>query len=97
MANINKLEMGRTLATDPRISTTSTFCPTSARHADRLIDVVVLPTPPFWLAIAIILPTLRLFFYTVLVMFHVKHDISVSCKSMLNIDLIIISRFALRA
>ena len=25
MANINKLEMGRTLATDPRISTTSTF------------------------------------------------------------------------
>ena len=29
------------------ISITRTRLPASARHADRLIDVVVLPTPPF--------------------------------------------------
>ena len=30
-------------------STRSTFRPSSARAAPRLIAVVVLPTPPFWL------------------------------------------------
>src|SRR5205085_48615 len=33
-------------------STSRTRFPSSARPADRLIAVVVLPTPPFWLAIA---------------------------------------------
>src|SRR5258708_2094853 len=33
-------------------STNSTECPSSARAAPRLIAVVVLPTPPFWLTIA---------------------------------------------
>ena len=37
------------------ISTTSTFFPSSAREAARLIAVVVLPTPPFWLATTIVL------------------------------------------
>jgi hypothetical protein len=32
-----------------------TFFSDVARDADRLIAVVVLPTPPFWLAIVIIL------------------------------------------
>src|SRR6185436_1262191 len=31
-------------------STSSTFSPTAARAVPRLIAVVVLPTPPFWLA-----------------------------------------------
>src|SRR6185369_3903131 len=35
-------------------STSSTFRPYSARAAPRLIVVVVLPTPPFWLARAMI-------------------------------------------
>ena len=34
-------------------STISVRCPSSARQAPRLIVVVVLPTPPFWLATAI--------------------------------------------
>src|SRR5512142_3129390 len=34
-------------------STTSTWVPCNARHAARLTAVVVLPTPPFWLAIVI--------------------------------------------
>src|SRR5215475_140299 len=34
-------------------STTSTWMPCSARHAARLTAVVVLPTPPFWLAMVI--------------------------------------------
>ena len=34
------------------MSTSSTFSPDWARFAARLIAVVVLPTPPFWLAIA---------------------------------------------
>src|SRR5690348_5039605 len=34
-------------------STTSTWVPCSARHAARLTAVVVLPTPPFWLAMVI--------------------------------------------
>src|SRR5690606_41700453 len=33
-------------------STSSTLRPYSARHAPRLMVVVVLPTPPFWLHIA---------------------------------------------
>ena len=32
------------------------FLPASAKHAARLIAVVVFPTPPFWFAIAMILP-----------------------------------------
>ena len=43
------------------ISIKSTFWPASAKHADKFIAVVVLPTPPFWLAIAIILPIFNLF------------------------------------
>jgi hypothetical protein len=35
-------------------STSRTFFPSSARAALRLIEVVVLPTPPFWFATAII-------------------------------------------
>src|ERR1700761_5324171 len=35
-------------------STSSTRAPRSARHAERLTDVVVFPTPPFWFATAII-------------------------------------------
>src|SRR6202022_1735194 len=35
-------------------STSSVGWPTSARAADRLIAVVVLPTPPFWLTTAMI-------------------------------------------
>ena len=38
------------------ISIARTFFPFSARHAERLIAVVDFPTPPFWLATAIILP-----------------------------------------
>src|SRR6516164_10412706 len=34
-------------------STTSTWVPCSARQAARLTAVVVLPTPPFWLAMVI--------------------------------------------
>src|SRR5215471_1347342 len=34
-------------------STTSTWLPCRARHAARLTAVVVLPTPPFWLAMVI--------------------------------------------
>ena len=33
-------------------SISSTFSPTAARAVPRLIAVVVLPTPPFWLAMA---------------------------------------------
>ena len=47
-------------------SIVSTFFPASARQADRLIAVVVLPTPPFWLAIAIILPMFFPFYYTLI-------------------------------
>src|SRR5688572_18783609 len=36
-------------------STSSTRTPRAARHAERLSAVVVFPTPPFWLAIAMIL------------------------------------------
>ena len=36
-------------------STTSTRLPSAATHADRLTLVVVLPTPPFWFVIAMIL------------------------------------------
>ena len=39
-------------------STRRTFLPVSARHALKLTAVVVLPTPPFWLVMAIILPTM---------------------------------------
>src|SRR5262249_18551745 len=34
------------------MSTASTFCPSLASDAARLMVVVVLPTPPFWLATA---------------------------------------------
>ena len=34
------------------MSTSSTFSPDCARFAARLTAVVVLPTPPFWFAIA---------------------------------------------
>ena len=37
-------------------STRRTFNPSSARHAARLMAVVVLPTPPFWLTRPTILP-----------------------------------------
>ncbi len=37
-----------------------------AKAADKLIEVVVFPTPPFWLATAIILFIFRW-------MFHVEH------------------------
>lgn len=33
-----------------------TFCPISPKQEERLIAVVDLPTPPFWFAIAIVLP-----------------------------------------
>ena len=35
-------------------SMSSTLCPRAASPAERLIAVVVLPTPPFWLAVATI-------------------------------------------
>ena len=38
------------------MSIVSTFFSFSARHAERLIAVVDLPTPPFWFATAITLP-----------------------------------------
>src|SRR5437899_2695490 len=38
------------------MSTTSTRWPTAARPVARLIAVVVLPTPPFWLAMAMMRP-----------------------------------------
>ena len=44
------------------MSIVRTFLPFSARHADKLIAVVDLPTPPFWFAIAIIRSTLYSFF-----------------------------------
>jgi hypothetical protein len=37
------------------MSMRSTFRPLWAKHADKLIAEVVLPHPPFWLAIEIIL------------------------------------------
>src|ERR1700738_1152996 len=37
-------------------STSNTFSPSIARQADRLIAVVVLPTPPFWFTIPTIFP-----------------------------------------
>jgi hypothetical protein len=40
------------------MSHSSTFTPVSVRAAQRLTQVVVLPTPPFWLATAIIFPIL---------------------------------------
>src|SRR6476661_1489028 len=36
------------------MSTSSTRRPASARKADRLIDVIVFPHPPFWLTTAIV-------------------------------------------
>ena len=38
------------------ISMVRTFCPISPKQEERLIAVVDLPTPPFWFAIAIVLP-----------------------------------------
>src|SRR5690625_7677474 len=38
------------------MSIRSVVCSVAARDAARLTDVVVLPTPPFWLATAITLP-----------------------------------------
>src|ERR1700724_771623 len=40
-------------------STRSTFAPSAARAAPRLIVDVVLPTPPFWLTTATTFPTGR--------------------------------------
>src|SRR5687768_7113107 len=40
------------------MSTSSTCCPATAREAARLMAVVVLATPPFWLATAMILACL---------------------------------------
>jgi len=37
------------------MSTSRTFCPASASALARLIDMVVLPQPPFWLTIAMVL------------------------------------------
>ena len=66
-------------------SIVKTFFPASAKQEARLIAVVVLPTPPFWLAIAIILLIIILisFFIGFIIaliymhfykkMFHVKH------------------------
>ena len=52
-----KVEKGKRLKNDYRdAKMMSTFLPSAAREAARLIVVVVLPTPPFWLAIAMILP-----------------------------------------
>ena len=42
-------------------SIANTFFLLSAKQAARLIAVVVFPTPPFWFAIAIILPILVFF------------------------------------
>src|SRR5699024_1218453 len=41
-------------------STSNTFFPSNASEAPKLIVVVVLPTPPFWFATAIILPIILL-------------------------------------
>jgi len=56
-----ELPCGSQSASRTRISLT-------AREAARLIAVVVLPTPPFWLAIAITLPK-GTWYHT---MFHVE-------------------------
>ena len=42
-------------------SMSSTFRSKAANEAAKLIVVVVYPTPPFWLAIAMILPIIVLF------------------------------------
>ena len=62
-------------------SISNTLFSIRAKEADKFTDVVVLPTPPFWFAIAIILATIHSFFFllTILwknmqVMFHVKHE-----------------------
>jgi hypothetical protein len=46
------------------MSIRSTFRPLKAKQADKLIAVVVLPHPPFWLAIEIILIILSPFYYS---------------------------------
>ena len=62
----------------------STFLPRLAREADKLIDVVVFPTPPFWFATTIVLPIYPWNSLhsckvdipnplSLLAMFHVKH------------------------
>ena len=51
----------KTVEKDTYPSTTSTFFSSVASEAARLIVVVVLPTPPFWLAIAIIFPIISIF------------------------------------
>ena len=68
------------------MSMVSTFCPISDKQAERLIAVVVFPTPPFWLAIDMTLPMLFSFVAVHFLrclskyntyMFHVKH---IFCK-----------------
>ena len=53
-----------------------------AKAAVRLIDVVVFPTPPFWFAIAIILPII----YTFHVFFSFNYLLS-SLYNIMRIDL----------
>ena len=56
------------------ISITNTFFPLSASAADRFIEVVVFPTPPFWFAIAITLPIFPPIFKT----HYIKYNINSS-------------------
>ena len=48
----------------------STRLPSVASEAARLMDVVVFPTPPFWLAIAIILSIVYSFYECKGITFH---------------------------
>src|SRR5262250_3609364 len=54
------------------ISTSNTLRPATARYVDRLIAVVVFPTPPFWFAIAYTFATGR---------FHTFHLTMPACCS----------------
>src|SRR5690625_1258765 len=51
------------------ISTSNTFLSSNANEAPKLMVVVVLPTPPFWFATAIILPIIFLHRTYVIAMF----------------------------
>ena len=55
-------------------STTSTRLPSAATQADRLTLVVVLPTPPFWFVIAMILAMISPKLFRLPVLFEHLHN-----------------------
>ena len=54
-------------------SISSTFLPSAAKAAAKLIEVVVLPTPPFWFANEIIFPIYFLSLMSILFDFYFPH------------------------